>query len=76
MDVEVALDAHATIGESPTWSAVEYALYWVDIKKPALYRYVPACGSCQSWTLSSDVGAFALSKMVGGRCATSWHPSS
>ncbi|MGC1780294.1 MAG: SMP-30/gluconolactonase/LRE family protein [Xanthobacteraceae bacterium] len=60
MDVEVALDAHAIIGESPTWSAVEHALYWVDIKKPAFYRYDPRLGSCQSWMLSSDVGAFAL----------------
>ncbi|MFZ1922353.1 MAG: SMP-30/gluconolactonase/LRE family protein [Xanthobacteraceae bacterium] len=60
MDVEVALDAHAIIGESPTWSAAEHALYWVDIKKPALYRYNPRLGSCQSWMLSSDVGAFAL----------------
>ena len=60
MQVEVALDAHAIIGESPTWAAAEHALYWIDIKNPALYRYDPRLGSCRSWSLSSDVGAFAL----------------
>ena len=58
--VEVALAARATIGESPTWSAPEHSLYWVDIKKPALYRYTPATGAVATWPLSSDVGAFAL----------------
>lgn len=41
MDIEVALDAHAIIGESPAWSPAERALYWIDIKKPALHRYDP-----------------------------------
>jgi hypothetical protein len=27
MEIEVALDAHAIIGESPTWSAFERARY-------------------------------------------------
>ena len=42
--VEVVLDAGATIGESPTWSADERALYWIDVKKPALHRYDPLGG--------------------------------
>ena len=32
--IETALVAHATIGESPLWSAEEQALYWIDIKNP------------------------------------------
>ena len=60
MDIEVALDAHAIIGESPTWAAHEGALYWIDVKRPALYRYDPQSGQCRSWPVSSDLGAFAL----------------
>jgi sugar lactone lactonase YvrE len=62
--VEVVLDAHAIIGESPTWVADEQALYWIDVKRPALYRFDPATGANRDWPLTSDVGAFAL--MPGG----------
>ena len=34
-EIELVLDAGATIGESPTWCAAEAALYWIDVKKPA-----------------------------------------
>lgn len=64
MKIETVLDAHATIGESPTWVAEEKALYWIDVKAPALHRYVPANGATRTWALTSDVGGFAL--MEGG----------
>jgi sugar lactone lactonase YvrE len=60
MEIEVVVDAGATIGESPTWASAERALYWVDVKKPALYRYDPATGDQRSWPMPSDIGAFAL----------------
>jgi sugar lactone lactonase YvrE len=60
MEIEVVLDAGATIGESPTWASAEQALYWIDVKKPALYRYDPATRGEHSWAMSSDIGAFAL----------------
>jgi sugar lactone lactonase YvrE len=60
VEIEVVLDAGATIGESPTWSVEERALYWIDVKKPALYRYDPSTSAQRSWRLSSDVGGFAL----------------
>lgn len=60
MEIEVALDAHAIIGESPTWSPTERTLYWIDIKEPALRRYDPRSGTCQYWKVTSDIGAFAL----------------
>jgi sugar lactone lactonase YvrE len=60
MDIEVVLDAGATIGESPTWASAELALYWIDVKKPALYRYDPATGGERFWGMPSDIGAFAL----------------
>src|SRR3569832_529587 len=58
--VEVAVAARAIIGESPTWLASEGALYWIDIKRPALHRYIPANEGSRMWSLPSDVGAFAL----------------
>jgi len=59
-DIELVLDAHAEIGESPTWSVAERALYWIDVKAPALYRYNPAGGATRTWPLPSEVGCFAL----------------
>lgn len=60
MHIEVALNAHATIGESPTWSPIERALYWIDVKEPALHRYDPQSQASRSWPVTSDLGAFAL----------------
>jgi sugar lactone lactonase YvrE len=60
MEIEVVLAAGATIGESPTWAPAERALYWIDVKKPALYRYDPETQGQCSWPMSSDIGAFAL----------------
>ena len=60
MNIETVLDAKATIGESPTWSAAEHALYWVDIKQPALYRYDPRARTQRAWAMTSDIGGFAL----------------
>ena len=60
IDIEVVLDTKLTIGESPTWSPIEAALYWIDVKAPALYRYQPATGHCQQWPVSADIGAFTL----------------
>jgi len=60
MEIEVVLAADATIGESPTWSPAEHALYWIDVKKPALHRFDPATGSQRSWPMPGDIGAFGL----------------
>lgn len=65
-EIELVLDAGATIGESPTWCAVEAALYWIDVKKPALYRYHPDTGAQREWPLPSDIGAFALDDDLSG----------
>ena len=37
-EVTCVLDAKAELGECPVWSAQERALYWVDIRAPALHR--------------------------------------
>ena len=58
--IETVLDFHATIGESATWVADEAALYWIDVKAPALHRYSPDDEATRSWPLTSDIGGFAL----------------
>ena len=65
-EIELVLDARAIIGESPTWCAAEASLYWIDVKKPALYRYHPETGAQRSWPLPSDIGAFALQDTLTG----------
>jgi sugar lactone lactonase YvrE len=60
MAIEMVLDFHATIGESATWVADEGALYWIDVKAPALHRYCPDGEATRSWPMTSDIGGFAL----------------
>ncbi|WP_347558636.1 SMP-30/gluconolactonase/LRE family protein [Robbsia sp. KACC 23696] len=66
MHIELILDAGATIGESPTWVPQENALYWIDVKKPALYRLAADTRHTRCWPLPSDIGAFALLESQDG----------
>ncbi len=59
-DIEVVLQANTIIGESPTWSAGEGTLYFIDVKAPALFRLHPGSGKLDRWTVGSDIGGFAL----------------
>jgi sugar lactone lactonase YvrE len=58
--VECLLDYAAKTGESPTWSVREQALYWIDIKQPALHRFDPASAQDRYWLLPDEIGCFAL----------------
>jgi len=60
MMIEPVLNFCATIGESPTWVAAERALYWIDVKAPALHRYCPDDETTRNWPVTSDIGGFAL----------------
>ncbi len=60
MKIELVLDTRATIGESALWVAEENALYWSDIKAPALHRTALSGLRTQTWALPADIGAFAL----------------
>ncbi|MGI9332415.1 MAG: SMP-30/gluconolactonase/LRE family protein [Gammaproteobacteria bacterium] len=37
-ELEAVWETRAVLGEGPMWSARENAVYWVDIKRPALHR--------------------------------------
>jgi len=66
MQAELLCDARAQLGESPFWSAAEQALYWIDIKAPALHRLDPIGGKAHSWPMPAEIGAFALRGARGG----------
>jgi sugar lactone lactonase YvrE len=60
MSITIEQQANAILGESPIWSATEQALYWIDISRPALFRYTPGRGQTGIWPMPSDIGAAAF----------------
>ena len=55
-EVRCLWEAAAILGEGPLWSPREGALYWVDIKAPALHRYRPSDGDTTSWKMPEPIG--------------------
>lgn len=53
---ECVCDARAVLGEGPMWDPRNHALYWVDIKAPAIHRYDPAGGKPTTWTIEEMIG--------------------
>ena len=66
VQVDCVLAAAALLGESPVWCQLEKALYWVDIKRPAVHCFDPATGACKTWLMPEDVGSLALRRLGGG----------
>lgn len=58
--VDCVLDVKADLGECPVWCAEEQALYWIDIPKGRLNRFMPASGANDVWTFPEPIGSFAL----------------
>lgn len=58
--LEVALDAHAILGESPVWDDRTETLLWVDIHRNEVHRFSPTAGTDQGITLGAPPGAVAL----------------
>ena len=48
------------LGECPLWDAGAQCLYWLDIRRPALRRLLPATGRIDSWPLPGLAGSIAL----------------
>ncbi len=48
--VRCVWDVGALLGEGPVWDPRDGAVWFVDIERPAIHRYVLADGSGQSWT--------------------------
>lgn len=54
--VECIWPVGAILGEGPFWSAAEQAVWFVDIKAPAIHRFHPASGEKRSWPAPARVG--------------------
>lgn len=48
------------LGECPLWDEQEQALFWVDIRRPALLRLDPETGEFESRPMPALVGSIAL----------------
>ena len=48
------------LGECPLWSAEEQALYWIDIRRPAVRRWHPARDELRAWPMPDILGSIAL----------------
>ncbi|MBA2938380.1 SMP-30/gluconolactonase/LRE family protein [Paenibacillus sp. CGMCC 1.16610] len=56
-NVQLVLDAKATLGEGPSWNEEEKALYWVDIIGEKFCRFDPETGQNESFPIGEFVGA-------------------
>ena len=55
------VDAQNDMGESPIWSAVEQALYWIDVNRsPQILRWNAATGAVDRWAMPERIGGLVL----------------
>ena len=58
---ECIVEIPTLLGENPLWIPSEKRLYWLDLMKPAVYRFDPATG--KNSALRADLGSY-VSGMV------------
>lgn len=56
---QCVLPANSILGEGPSWDASAGVLYWVDIKRPAIFRFDPQRGQTGHWPMPKPVGCAA-----------------
>jgi sugar lactone lactonase YvrE len=54
------LESKAELGEHPLWSVEGRCLYWLDIERSTINRFVPSTGESVGWKLPARPGCFAL----------------
>jgi sugar lactone lactonase YvrE len=47
-------------GESPVWNSAEHSLYWVDINRRLVHRFMPENENLRTWQFEEPVTALAL----------------
>lgn len=62
--IDVVVHATNALGECPLWDDREQALYWVDGRAPALYRWKVG-EEPRAWPLPEIIGSFAFRKSGG-----------
>ena len=66
--VRVVWQGNMILGEGPTYSVSENAIYWVDIKQPTLYRYDLSSGQTRSYAMPDYIG-WVVARAAGGLIA-------
>jgi sugar lactone lactonase YvrE len=56
-NLELVLDAKATLGEGPSWDADKGLLYWVDILESRIHAFDPKTGMDTAYEIGQYVGA-------------------
>ena len=59
MHVRCVQEANAILGEGPTWDSRLEVLYWVDILRPAVFRFDPRLGQTGFWSVPRPIGCVA-----------------
>jgi sugar lactone lactonase YvrE len=57
--IDCVWPAGRLLGEGPWWSAREQAVYWVDIKRPAILRFRLEDSRCDAWPMPEPIGCCA-----------------
>lgn len=57
-EVHVVVKSADKLGEVPLWSPSRKLLFWIDVRKPALYAYTPGPGTIRAYGLPELVGSF------------------
>ena len=58
--VEVAVDEPCLLGESPVWDVAGAALWWVDVRAPAIHRWSPSTGRRERFAMPALAGSIVL----------------
>jgi L-arabinonolactonase len=58
-EVRCVQQANSILGEGGVWRHDEAVLYWVDIKRPAVFRFDPTHGQTGHWPMPTPVGCVA-----------------
>jgi len=64
-EVQVVLEARASVGEGPVWDERSNTLVWVDIMNNAVHVFDPASGQDRSVDVGQPVGAAGLRERGG-----------
>jgi sugar lactone lactonase YvrE len=56
-EVEPVLDAHADLGEGPSWDSATGRLIWVDITAEVVHRFDPDSGRDERFVIGQPAGA-------------------
>jgi sugar lactone lactonase YvrE len=68
MKIEIALDAHALIGEGPLWDTERGVLWWIDIFRGEVHAFDPVTGQDRVIDVGTQIGAVGI-RACGGLVA-------